>query len=137
MEQLLALLSGAITSIMNYINSQLSLYVGQYNSVVIIHAVGLVCIAPFCIKGLKRPLNAPWWHYIGGTIGIVVVITCNHSIHALDVTTSLVLALVGQTIISLIMDQTGFMGSVRKKIDKRRVLSLAFIVLGAGVMLIW
>ena len=122
---------------MNYVNAQLSLMVGTYVSNVVVHAVGLLCVAPFCIRGMKRPVRVPWWQYTGGIIGVMVVILCMLSITALGVTAALVLALVGQTVISLIMDQTGFMGSIKKRIDMRRIVSAVFIVLGAGVMLLW
>lgn len=137
MNQLLSILSGAVITFMNLINSKLSLVYGNNLSLIIIHMVGLICIIPFSIKKITRIKGIPLWTYLGGLIGILTIIFCNISIPVLGVTVQMSLSLLGQTLISTIIDHFGFFGFQKYPLTKNKLVSILLIIAGTVVMMIW
>lgn len=137
MNQLLSIISGILIAYMNYINSQLGLAYGNYISIVIIHLIGLICLIPICFKKVKRIKGIPLWYYLGGGIGMLTVVFSNISIPTLGVTLQMAICLIGQTLASLIIDHFGLFGFAKYPINKNKIISLIFILVGTGVMIIW
>ena len=137
MASTIALLLGVAYSVMNLFNVQLSDLYGNYFATVIIHAVGLVCIVPFLIRsGRKEKCKSPWL-YSGGILGIVTVMACNLSIPYIGVTVSLVLTLLGQFAASMVIDHFGLLGFQQYRVNKKKIISIGLIVIGAAVMMLW
>ena len=102
---------GALLSIMNLMNAQLSAIYGNWAATVMIHLVGLAVLCPFSFGWGRSKGRAPWYLYGGGLIGIVTVACCNVGISGIGVTANLVLMLLGQLICSTIIDQFGLLGA--------------------------
>jgi transporter family-2 protein len=133
----LGVINGILFSIMNLFNAQLGQLYGDPFAMVLIHVVGLACDVPLTIRYLKGKGRAPLWMHIGGCLGIITVITSNIGIVNLGVTATLSLALVGQMLISIVIDQFGWFGFPKLRFKKERAFSVALIALGAAVMIIW
>ncbi len=137
MPAILGVINGILFSVMNLFNAQLGQLYGDPFAMVLIHAVGILCAVPLTIRYIKGKRNAPLWMHIGGFLGIITVITSNVGIVNLGVTVTLSLALVGQMLLSMVIDQFGLFGFPKLKFKKERAISIALITLGAAVMIIW
>ncbi len=139
MPAVLGVLTGTMFSIMNLFNAQLGQLYGDTYATVLIHIVGLICVLPFTIRCFKNGAKskAPLWMYIGGALGIITVLTSNLGIMTVGVTVTLVLALLGQLICSMVIDRFGFFGFEKFPFKKEKALSILLIALGAVVMIVW
>lgn len=137
MPAILGVINGVLFSVMNLFNAQLSQLYGDPFAMVLIHVVGLLCALPLTVRFLKGRGKAPFWMYMGGFLGIITVLTSNIGILKLGVTVTLTLALVGQMLISIAIDQFGWLGFPKLRFKKERALSIALIALGAAVMILW
>ena len=58
---------GALLSVMNLFNAQLSAVYGNWGSTVMIHAVGLLVLLPLAFTWGRPKGHAPWYLYGGGS----------------------------------------------------------------------
>ena len=137
MDSFLAVLSGLISSISVQANGQLSNYYGNYRATVLIHLIGLVGIVGVLLCRRLPPLGGrrpalPL--FLGGAIGVCTVACSNLSYAALGVSLTLSLSLLGQMIISLLIDTVGWFGIPRRPFHRGKLLGLALILSGTSVM---
>lgn len=139
MNYLLTFLSGIIITIMTSFNGQLSSWCGTYLATLIIHLIGLITFIIFLkIKNISIDFNQqlPLLLYCGGVIGILTVIFNVISVNRLGVALITALSLSGQMITSIIIEQTGWFASVKRKLTFKKACSLLIVFLGIGVMLL-
>lgn len=134
----LAFLCGVIVTTMNIFNNRLSNYCGVYLSTVIIHLVGLVSF--IIIMRLKNQKilfknHFPLIFYTGGMIGVLTVMFNIIAINSLGAALLTALGLLGQLVTSVILEHNGWLGSSLQKINFPKLISLAIIVIGIGVMI--
>lgn len=138
MNIILALLSGAVVTIMIAMNGQLSDYYGIYMATVIIHLIGLLTIFVVCRMRhcrLRVHNSCSWLLYLGGVIGVLTVFFNNLTIGVIGASLISALGLLGQIIASLILEQKGWLGSLQTPITKEKLVSVLIILIGIGVML--
>jgi transporter family-2 protein len=128
---------GAIISIMILLNGVLSGNFNPFASVIIIHMVGLLSIT--MVLFLSRPkLNLkrglPLYLYSAGAIGVFTILFNNISFDELGVSLTLALGLLGQTVISIIIDHFGWLGLKRIKFDHKKWIGLIMISVGIFIM---
>lgn len=134
----LAFLCGVIVTTMNIFNNQLSTYCGVYLSTVIIHFVGLISfIIIIKLKNQKILFknHLPIILYTGGMIGVLTVMFNIIAINSLGAALLTALGLLGQLVTSVILEDNGWLGSIQQKITFPKLISLAIIVMGIGVMI--
>lgn len=135
MDFVLATLCGIIVTTMNVFNGQLSDYTGVYLSTVIIHLVGLVTfliIMKIKDKKVCFKKQIPLYMYCGGCIGVLTVIF-NGKIGASLMTA---LGLLGQMMTSLLLENKGWLATSIRKLNIGKIIGLAVVCLGIGVMLL-
>jgi len=132
MYHFLALLAGILISVMVALNGGLAGIYGVHAASVAVHIVGLSLITGFAL--IKRDhlfaKRAPFYLYLGGTIGVVNVLFTNVPFGRISVSAILALGLLGQGVSGLIVDQTGFMGMPKHPFYKRKLIGLSFILIG-------
>ena len=100
MSMLLALLTGAIISVMVAVNGQLKACVGTYLAAVIIHIVGTIFSYILC-RVKKTPIfrreGLPFWVYLGGVIGVLTTIFNASAFGHISMTSIVALGLLGQS----------------------------------------
>lgn len=136
---LLAVLSGVLISVMIAINGELTYAVGNYRATLIIHAVGLTAILLALLASRKRlhpGPRLPIYMYFGGVVGVLSVMFNNFSYAALGVSITLALGLLGQMIISFVIDRFGLFGAKAQRFRKDRLLSALLVLVGIVVMMI-
>lgn len=138
MYSMLTLLTGFILAIMITLNGQLTQYTNLYIAIVVIHVVGVLFAYLLC--KLKRiPLHLfgtkPKWLYLGGSIGAFTTIANNVAFGQISMTSIIALGLLGQLVISLIIDSFGLFQMEKRPLKKSNVVVLAFSLIGIFMML--
>jgi len=134
---LLAPAVGALITVMCGINSALSLKVGALYAILFIHCAGFVAVSAFCAARRNEPRRdgrAPAYLYLAGCVGVGTVFGTNMAFNALGASLAVALALLGQTLFSLAVDATGFLGRRRYPLSARRLPVLAMVLAGIACM---
>lgn len=138
MYQLLALLDGAIISVMVAVNGGLTGSMGVYNAAAVIHIVGVVFALLLCLlakKRLFRKLHLPLWAYLGGVIGVLTTLFNNYAYAHLSMTGIVALGLLGQCVTANLLDACGLCGMKKRRISGAAWLGIAMSCAGVLVML--
>lgn len=134
----MAILSGIVVSVMMVFNGQLSDLIDLYTATVLIHACGLLTM--YIVLKVKhislRDLpHASRFLYLGGVIGVFTVFFNNLTITILGASMISALGLCGQMLTSIILEQSGALGTKKQKLQPIKLVSLLIILIGIGVML--
>ncbi|WP_028042492.1 DMT family transporter [Candidatus Stoquefichus massiliensis] len=136
---LLALISGMIITVMNIFNGHLSDYYGVYVSTVVIHFIGLCTFVVMMVikkEKISFQKHIPLILYSGGVIGVLTVVFNVMTVGELGAALLTALGLLGQMIISLILEQQGWLGTIKKKLTLSKMMSLIVVMIGIGVMML-
>lgn len=138
MYQLLALANGVLLALMISINGNLSAEYPMFTAAVIIHIVGSILAVILCaLQKDKSPIwhHQPKWMYLGGAIGVFIVVFQNTAFQYISITSVVALGLLGQTMTSLIVDNFGLFGMERRPLQKYSFIGLAIALVGIFMML--
>jgi len=132
----LALTIGAVITIMNDVNSQFTALAGSLFAVVGIHVAGLVTISAILLvrREQSRPGLLPVQYYLGGFVGVGTVFSSTYAFNALGASLAVALALLGQSLFSLVVDATGFMGRRKYPLTTRTLPGVFLTISGVVVM---
>jgi transporter family-2 protein len=139
----LAIVGGVILAVMIALNSQLYAYVSPLEASWIAHGTG--ALAAFLLLAFvfrrtgkeKEEQFAPWWAYLGGIPGALLVVLAVITVNSyLGITGTLVLSIVGQVLFGLLSDQFGWFGLERHPVTQSRMLSVVPILAGAIMIVI-
>ena len=132
----LAPLIGAVTTIMNDVNSRFSELAGILPATLFIHVVGLTAVSVLLLvkREPRRPGLLPIHYYLGGFVGVWSVFSSMYAFSALGASFAVALGLLGQTLFSVAVDATGFMGRTKYPLSARSGPGIALAILGVAVM---
>jgi bacterial/archaeal transporter family-2 protein len=132
----LAPVAGALITLMNGLNSRLYARAGNLVATLVIHIVGLAAISLVLLvrREERRPGRLPLYSYMGGFIGVGTVFACNYAFAALGASFAVALALLGQSLFSLAVDATGFMGRKKYGLSARSLPGIALAMAGAAII---
>jgi len=132
----LAPLVGMLITLMNGLNSRFSKGVGILVACLSIHLAGLSAVSLILLvkKERRTPGKLPPYYYLGGVIGVGTVFSSAYAFSTLGASLAVALALLGQTIFSLAVDGTGFLGRTRHPFTLRSVPGLALAVAGSAII---
>ena len=137
MYNILALLIGALISIMISFNSGLEGYVGSTYSVVIIHAVGLIAILIVAtIKKEKIVIKeaVPFYLFLGGIFGVMLTLVNVITIGSIGVALTTALAVFGQLVFSSLVDHFGLFGLTKYEFNPKKLVGLLIVFVGLVIM---
>lgn len=136
MISLLALLSGAATSVMVSVNGCLSACLGVYLSAVVIRFVGAAASFALC-RAAREPVTRriPALAHVSGLLGILTTLMNNFAFGRISMTSIVALGLLGQNIASAVIDSLGLLGMERRSVRLPALLSTAVSCVGVAVML--
>lgn len=129
-------LVGAIITLMNALNSRFAILVGSLLSTLALHVVGLAAVSLVLLvkKEERRPGRLPILAYSGGLVGVGVVFACNYAFSVLGASLAVALALLGQTLCSVAVDATGFLGKRKYRLSLRQLPGIALAIAGVAIM---
>lgn len=70
----------------------------------------------------------PSWQLLGGILGPIYVVILTVAVPNIGIALTMIGVLAGQVFKSLIIDHYGLLGTPHRKIDKKRIISLVFII---------
>lgn len=130
---LLALLAGAALSFEGAIYAELGKTIGQietsfYNFFMGSIIMGLLWI--FFGKGdLSYTLKAPKWTLLGGGLGVVYLTAIVISVPYVGVGISMVAVVIGQLVMSMVIEHFGWLGSKKTKINKEKIFAVISMII--------
>lgn len=138
---LLTLLAGALLPIQTGLNLQLRGLLGHpLVAALVSFVVGIMGLAVVVVIA-RAPVSigtawarGEWWHWIGGLLGAIYIVGTIVLAPRLGAATFVAALVAGQMIMSLVIDQYGWVGFAEHAISPLRVLG-ALLVVG-GVVLV-
>ena len=137
MYNILALVIGALISVMISFNSGLEGYVGSTYSVVIIHAVGLIAILIVAaIKKEKIVIKEaiPFYLFLGGIFGVMLTLVNIITIGGIGVALTTALAVFGQLVFSSLVDHFGLFGLTKYEFNPKKLVGFFIVFVGLVIM---
>jgi len=133
----LSLFAGILITALVASNGSLSAHYGIYTASVIIHVVGLIAMTTVLLLRKESPFkhSATWFLYIGGGIGVLTTLFNNFAFGVISISAILALALLGQSVAGLLVDQYGLMGMPKHPFHLRKLAGIALVVAGIVVMI--
>lgn len=142
MWQLAAVLSGCLSAVVGAILASLGQVIGsaiQATTVLFAIATGVMivfcCVNGSVIKVRKAfTTDAPWWMWTGGILGAVIVYGNAWLIPLIGVSVFMMTLLIGQLLLSLLMEKHGWLGAPKKHISWTQFAGI--LIMLAGIFLI-
>lgn len=138
---IIAAISGIAMALQGSINSALGKIIGLLEATFIVHVVGtLVTVAALFLfqlgqGNLSRLPQAPWYTYLGGAIGVLIIYGVVASMPRVGVANATTAIIVGQVITAMVIDHFGFFGLEQIPFSWWKALGLALLAAGARFML--
>lgn len=140
MNLFISIFIGILASVMILFNGTLLNISGNFASSIIIHIVGLISIVLLILlrkSKFKLQRNIPLYLYGAGAVGVFTVVFTNISFAELGVSITLALGLLGQSVISILIDHFGFLGMKVIKFKRKKLIGLLIISLGIFIMMFY
>lgn len=140
MNKLSSAFVGGLIAVMILFNGTLANAIGNYQSSVIIHIVGLIGIVMILVVSkskIKFYKSVPLYAYSAGVVGVIPIICNNIGFNVLGVSITLALGLLGQSVSSIIVDHYGLFNMTVLKFNKKKLVGLVIIIIGIVIMTIY
>ncbi|WP_226577503.1 DMT family transporter [Halobacillus litoralis] len=128
-----ALLAGAALSFESALYGDLGKSIGELETTFYNFAVGsliLGLIWLFFGKGkLSYTMEAPKWSLIGGILGVVYLLSIVISVPFVGVGITMVAVIIGQIVMSMIIEHFGWLGSAASRINKEKVFAVLSMII--------
>ena len=141
---LIVAIGGTLAGMQIPINSLLSSRIGSLEGAFVVHLVGTVfagaglllfsLLATSSSVGLSAWRNAPWYAFLGGIFGVLLVTALNFATPKLGVSATIVIFLVAQLIVGAIIGHFGWLESPVKPIDLAKLIGFALLIAGAWLV---
>ncbi len=138
---LLAITGGGLIAAQAPINARLRLVVGSpLLAAAVSFAVGTAFLAAGVLftnaqGGIGSLGGGPWWAYLGGFCGAVLVTATLVAAPRLGVTTTFVAVIVGQVAIAAIIDRFGLFGVAARGLTPTRIVAIGLLALSMVLLL--
>lgn len=136
----LMLLGGSLLSIQAPLNAMLGRAVGSPVNAALISflvgsgALGVLAIAQRVTPSGELTRALPWYAWMGGLCGAVLVTATAYAAPRLGVATTLTLAVASQLIMALILDHLGAFGIAPHPVSVGRAVGSVLVILGVVVV---
>ena len=135
---LIGLIGGVAVGIQAPLINLISLRLGTFESVFIIHLGGAIAgLAPLIYFGggnLAAWQTVPWYALAAGSLGMVVVGAISYAIPHVGAATTVVLIVVGQLVVGVYLDHFGLMGMALRPLDIGRGLGIVVVLVGVWLL---
>jgi transporter family-2 protein len=83
---------------------------------------------------LGRWREAPWWAWLAGILGFIVVLGISYAVPRIGITPTLSIVIATQLVVGVLLEQTGWFEATARPLDLLRVVGL--VLLGTGAFLV-
>lgn len=129
-----SIIAGALTSLQGVFNTRVSEKAGLWETVALVHAVGLTLI--LCIllftggEGFKKLAEVNRLYLIGGAMGVFIVFSLMQGISSLGAAYSIAIVLVAQLVVATVIDSFGLFGTPVLKLSLPRIIGILTMIVG-------
>lgn len=135
---ILAVVAGMSVSLQTPLSSILNQRLGQLESVFIVHLGGTVVAGVILLLvgggNLRAWREAPWYTYLAGVLGLIVIASLNIAILRLGSAATISVMVTSQLVIGALLDHFGWLGLEVRLITLPRIIGM--LVMGLGAWLI-
>ena len=138
MYKISAIFIGILIAIMVTFNGLLVNYTNKYQSILVIHIVGLIAAMIIILikkERFKFTKNIPIYLFSGGLIGVLMVFLNNLCFNTLGASLTLSLGIFGQLILACFIDHYGLFGLNIYKFKKKKIIGFFIIFSGLVTMI--
>ena len=134
---LVGVLGGAASALQSSVNGQLGTVIGPINAAVVSTAVGLMSLLSYGL--ITNQLDVRSWTLtpphllVGGLLGAIFVTSIIYVVPRLGVVSAVMLAVFGQLVVAVVVDQFGLLGNPRIEVSLVRLVGIAMV--GTGFVL--
>lgn len=133
-----ACMAGILMAVQGALNTGLSRFVGLLRAVFAVHASGLIMMIPLvlAIKSNSGSFSsAKWYYYLGGPLGVAIVYMVAAAISKAGAWRATTAIVTGQVLTAVILDHFGAFGLQKSPFPLVKLLGVAFLSLGAWILL--
>ncbi|GAV25144.1 hypothetical protein ciss_10770 [Carboxydothermus islandicus] len=132
-----AALAGAAMAVQGSMNSALSKAIGLAKTTLIVHIVGTIGAALFVLFSKEKgsELQGPWYYYLGGLIGVVIVYAVAFAMPKGGVAAATTAIVAAQLLTAGIIDRLGIFNLAKTPFSWQTILGAVFIITGAWLVL--
>jgi transporter family-2 protein len=125
---ILALMGGILGGVQAPVNGQLGRKIGSLEASFVSFFIGtifLLLLTAFFGKGnIMQVTNVPKWQLVGGFLGACFVTFVIIAVPKVGVALTIISVIVGQMIISMIIDHFGLFGSAKIAVNSQRIIGI-------------
>lgn len=140
--QVCAIVSGCLMASIGAIYALLGSVIGSaVQASTVSFLISTTAMLLFCLCSGKVQLvskafrrDCPWWMWLGGICGAITVYGNAWLIPKIGVGLFVMLLLIGQLLLSLLMEQFGWLGAPRKRITALQVIGLLLMLSGVALI---
>ncbi|NLM39619.1 MAG: DMT family transporter [Firmicutes bacterium] len=135
-----AAISGALMAIQGTLNSGLSKVLGLLEASFVVHVIGSLTGAVLLLFGLgqgnwRQAFQAPWFTYLGGILGIGIVLLVALAIGEVGAASATTAIIVGQVGTAVVIDLFGWFGMEKAPFSYLKVVGVFLLAVGAWLLL--
>lgn len=135
MSYLLSILAGAFVAVMISINGILTNVVGTQSAAILFSSIALFLAATISSgRKPKKRIKAPLWMYFGGIFNVITIWLNNLAFGKITVSALLALSLLGQVVVSAVVDHFALFGATEQKMDRFKIIG--FIIISIGLIVL-
>jgi transporter family-2 protein len=133
----LGIVAGGLIAIQSVLNSNLGQRIGNFGAVLVltfisaILLIALILLIPSTSNLRNLPGISEWYLYIGGFLGVAILAAPIYLVPRIGTTSTLIAIILGQSIISLVMDHFGLFASPKIEINLARGIGVFLVAVGA------
>lgn len=133
---LIIAVAGGIAGVFQSIfNANLSKVIGDSHANFVTHLGGTLVLVVILITGIPKGgfqsyREAPWYLYLGGVLGVFLIFTVIYSLPKIGVVASTAAFIVGQMVLSTVIDHFGWLGVDRIPFSFERIIGIGLLFLG-------
>ena len=137
----LALVSGILMAVQGSLNTALSKVIGLLETTFVVHITGtiILIVLLFIVRLGKGNLSAistaPWYAYLGGAVGVVIIYLVAASIPKVGVANATTAIIIGQVLTAVAIDHFGGFGLNRIPCGANQIIGLVLLAVGAKMLL--
>lgn len=132
---IIAFIGGVSLTLEGAIGGALGQNIGELEASYYVFLVAFLILSPFVLtlrrKNLSTMVTLPQWQLIGGFFGAAFLVVLFFSVTRLGVGITMTAVIIGQFIISIVIDHFGWLGAPPFKFNRNRFIA---IVLLAGAL---
>ena len=140
--QLCAIVSGCLMASIGAIYALLGSVIGSpIQATTVSFLIATVAILLFCLcsgnlRQVRKAISCshPWWMWLGGICGAICVYGNTWLIPKIGVGLFAMLLLIGQLLLSLLMEQFGWLGAPRKNISAIQIIGILLMLGGVALI---